>query len=141
MGLSDLNPVKVLADGVAGVVNNVLDKLFPDPIERAKAELATRQLDMQPLLNQLAINLQEAASPRLWVSGWRPAIGWVCAAAFGYHFIGQQLLIFLAVLGGYQDIAAKLPAIDWTELSAILLGMLGLSRDRRLEKIEKVAAK
>lgn len=59
----------------------VLERVIPDPEERAKAQLelmkAQKQGDAQlePARQQNEVNKVEAASPNLFVSGWRPAIG------------------------------------------------------------------
>ena len=55
----------------------VLDKFVPDPNAKAQyeAELrdALRQWDQQ----QSDTNTAEASNPNMFVSGWRPAIGWI----------------------------------------------------------------
>jgi hypothetical protein len=38
------------------------------------------------------VNAAAAQNQNLFVAGWRPFIGWVCGAAFAYHFVMQPLL-------------------------------------------------
>lgn len=124
-------------------VSKLLDKLIPDPEAREKAKLellkTERQSDLQEF--QLAvsadqmqadINKIEAASSDIFVSGWRPFIGWVCGVAFAYHFILQPLLAF-AIANAGGDV--KLPTFDMQALSTVLMGMLGLGGLRTIEKI------
>ncbi len=126
-------------------ISTLLDKLIPDPAarEKAKAELlsAQRAQDIEELRlaisadgMQADINKQEAASENLFVSGWRPFIGWVCGVAFAYHFIVQPVLAFIIANSGA---AVHLPQFDMQELSTVLMGMLGLGGLRTIEKIRR----
>lgn len=126
-------------------ISALLDKIIPDPDarERAKRELmkTERMQDLEELKIALSadsmqseINKTEAASASLFVSGWRPFIGWVCGVAFAYHFILQPLLAFAIVNHGGE---VKLPSFDMQELSTVLMGMLGLGGLRTIEKIRK----
>lgn len=128
-------------------ISRLLDKLIPDPEARAKAQIelmkSSRELDLEELRlaisadsAQTAINQAEAQNPNLFVSGWRPFIGWVCGVAFAYHFIVQPLLAFsIANSGG----TVVLPAFDMQELSTVLMGILGLGSLRTIEKIRRRA--
>lgn len=128
-------------------ISELLDKLIPDPQarERAKLELAKEensamlqqlQLAAQIDENQTTINAQEAAHPNLFVSGWRPFIGWVCGVAFAYHFVFQPFLAFIFAAHG---LSIALPQFDMGELTTVLMGLLGLGGLRTIEKIRKVS--
>jgi hypothetical protein len=97
-------------------------------------ELATMadQHAQQALLAQLEINKAEAASDSVFKGGWRPAVGWVCAIAFAYHFILKDLIIFGASFAGYQ--LPELPEFDMGTLLTVLGGMLGIGGLRTYEK-------
>lgn len=129
------------------MLGNLLDRLFPDPKAAADAklkvmemaqrgDLAQLEADVKLAAGQLAVNQAEAASSSLFVSGWRPAVGWCCAAAFGFKFIGGPLLVLVAQYFGHT---VTLPEFDYSEMSTILLGMLGLGGLRTVEKIKNVA--
>ena len=79
-------------------VGDILDKVIPDQDLKRKLshEIATmsEKHAQQALLAQLEINKAEAVSGSLFKGGWRPAVGWVCAIAFMYHFILKDLIIF-----------------------------------------------
>jgi hypothetical protein len=113
---------------------------------RAQTELlkAEREYDLESLRlalaadqSQTAINAQEVTHPNVFVSGWRPFIGWVCGVAFAYHFVLQPLLAFIIDNSGGN---AKLPSFDMQELSTVLMGMLGLGGLRTIEKL-RISAK
>jgi hypothetical protein len=127
-------------------ISELLDKIIPDPHEREKAKIelmkAERASDLEELRLALSadqmqadINKEEARSSSIFVSGWRPFIGWICGVAFGYHFIIQPLIAFIIANSGYQ---VQLPAFDMQALSTVLMGMLGLGGLRTLEKIKNI---
>ncbi len=116
----------------------VLDKFIPDPAAKAQAEAALRQSLQQWDAQQTAVNAVEAQNPSLFVSGWRPAVGWVCATALAWTFIVQPVVTF--TLSQFGQIVT-LPALETGDLMPILLGMLGLGGMRSWEKVKGVAAK
>lgn len=123
--------------GVAGLVGKIVDKLFPDPAEAAKAKAVIAQMDLQADLEQIKVNAVEAASDGIFKGGWRPFVGWVCGVAFAYKFIIQPFMLFFVTLFGWHVPLQSLPILDWTELSAVLFGMLGLGYYRTREKLSK----
>lgn len=129
------------------LLGNLLDKFFPDPAAANDAKLKLMQMaqtgelaqldaDLKLATGQIEVNKTEAASNSLFVSGWRPFIGWICGAAFAFKFIGGPLLVVVSQYAGHP---VTLPEFDFTEMSTILLGMLGLGGLRTVEKVKKVA--
>lgn len=112
----------------------LLDKLIPDQAARdaAKAELAARlqQTDAQVTMAQLGVNAEEAKSASLFVSGWRPAVGWVCVVGLAYVFV---LLPFLAWFCSMAEVYPP-PSLDPSELMTLVTGMLGLAGIRSYDK-------
>jgi hypothetical protein len=86
----------------------------------------------------MQINQIEAANPSIFVSGWRPFIGWVCGAGCAWNWLGLPILKVAALYLGHP--IAVSPA-DLGEMMPLLLGMLGLGGLRTVEKINGVAAK
>lgn len=118
---------------VSDLASTVISRIWPDKTEKEKAELIAA---VQLVQGQLDINKIEAASPSVFVAGWRPFIGWTCGAAFAYKFVLAPAIAFgLAAYGHPID----LPVLDFTEMSTVLLGMLGIGGLRTLEKIKGVA--
>jgi len=114
----------------------VLDKFVPDPELKAKAEAELRHDLMEWDKAQLAVNAVEAANPSLFVSGWRPFIGWICGTAIAYQFVIVPIGTWLAAMASIiVPEAPKLDAQLW-ELVTAMLGMAGL---RTFEKVKDVA--
>jgi hypothetical protein len=85
---------------------------------------------------QTEINKIEAQHQNIFVSGWRPFIGWVCGSALAYQFILRDFISYVMNLFGS---AAELPpSLDISQLISILLAMLGMAGYRTFEKIKKV---
>jgi hypothetical protein len=110
----------------------VLNKFIPDPDAKIKAEADLRTALLNLDVAQADVNAAEAASPNLFVSGWRPAIGWIGAGGLAYHFIARPLLIGL----GWTS----LPSLD-NMLFELVFSMLGFGGLRTYEKIKGVASK
>ena len=117
-------------------VSGILDKFVPDADTKNKLahEIATmsERHAQEALLAQLEINKAEAASGSLFKGGWRPAVGWVCAIAFAYHFILKDLIIFGASFAGLE--LPEMPEFDMGTLLTVLGGMLGIGGLRTYEK-------
>ena len=83
-GVVGLLATGAVSNLVSPVINRLLE-LIPNPEKRAEeaaaAATALVAADQALLAQQNAINLQEAKSENLFVSGWRPFIGWSCGAA------------------------------------------------------------
>ena len=120
---------------ISDLAGTVINKIWPDKSEAEKQQLAAAVMVVQ---GQLDINKAEAANPSVFVSGWRPFVGWVCGAACAWNWIGLPIAkAGLDFLGHPIDLA---PA-NISEMMPVLLGMLGLGGLRTLEKINGVAAK
>ncbi len=129
-------------------ISELLDKIIPNPEEREKAKIelikSEREADIEELRLALSadhmqteINKEEAKNPNIFVSGWRPFIGWVCGIAFSYHFVLQPILAF--IIANLNDGKVSLPNFDMNELSTVLMGILGLGGLRTLEKIKNIS--
>ena len=127
---------------IAGLANTLITKIWPDPKDQASAEALLIKTQMDAALaqaqQQIDINKIEAGSSNVFVSGWRPFIGWVCGSAFALHFLFLPLLNWLAELFGHDAIAIP---FDMATLSTVLMGMLGLGTMRSVEKWRGVASK
>jgi hypothetical protein len=119
---------------VSDLIGTVVGKIWPDKTQQEKEQLAAAVLIVQ---GQMDINKVEAASPSLFVSGWRPWIGWICGMACAWNWIG--LPIAKALLG-LAMIKMELTPANLTEMMPVLMGMLGLGGLRTLEKIKGVAS-
>ncbi len=118
------------------LVKTGLDKFFPDADTELKGKLAeaASQInnDYQLQLAQLDINKTESANVSIFVSGWRPAIGWICGFSLCYAAIIEPIARFIAsVVFAY---AGSFPVINTDITMQILMGLLGLAGMRTFEK-------
>ena len=128
---------------ILGIGNKLIDHFFPDANQAAAAKLRLLEMqqngDLQVMASQMEINKIEASNPSLFVSGWRPFIGWVCGISLTYAAIIEPVSRFIAsVMFKYNG---AFPVIDTTLTLQILLGLLGLAGMRSWEKKEGVASK
>lgn len=129
-----MNPL--ILGPVLEIGKSLLERLFPDPTQKAKAEAEMLVLlqthDLQKIMGQLQINAAEAANPSPFVAGWRPFIGWCCGLGFLWATIGQPVATWVALRYGWP----APPAIDTDVLLYVLGGMLGLGTLRTVEKVK-----
>jgi len=133
-----LDPISALLD----VGSKVIDRVWPDPAQAASAKLELMKLqqsgELALIAGQMDINKVEAANPSVFVSGWRPGIGWVCGAGFAVQFVIGPLAEWGSALYGHP---VKFPQMDTGTMMPLLLGMLGLGGLRTAEKLADKAAK
>jgi hypothetical protein len=147
-------PAPLIAAAAAAAVPKLLevgmdliDRLFPDPEQADKHKLELLKLAREGQLaeleamvklgeGQLRINEAEAANPRLWVSGWRPAAGWAGVAGLVYATIVTPLLGWLSALNGW----GAPPPIDGELLWLVLGTLLGVGTLRSFDKSRGVAS-
>lgn len=119
---------------VSPIVERVLD-FIPNPAEKAKAQLEIQNQLMSAAIaesqGQLEVNKAEAQSANVFIAGWRPAIGWICAIGFGFQFLVVPLAAWFAALTGFD---VQLPALDTDNLYNLTMGMLGMGALRSFEK-------
>lgn len=132
----------ILGDLLKGVLG-VVDDLHTSDEEKADIKFRISQLAQSADLAQIAVNAEEAKSTKLFVSGWRPSIGWVCSVAFGCNFVLFPMLTYVVwVIGEFtgRDIdIGQVPQFDLATLMPVLLGMLGLGTMRTYEKVKGVS--
>lgn len=145
MGLLDITGITSVLD----FGSKIIDRVWPDPqqaaaakLELFKAQQAGEFKEMDQAFEiakaQIGVNQSEATNNSTFVSGWRPAIGWVCACALAYEYILRPLATWGVTAFGHQMPA--LPGLD-DNLWQLMMGMLGLGGLRSYEKIKGVASK
>lgn len=128
--MTDITGVGAIAD----LASTVINKIWPDKSEQEKQQIAAAVMIVQ---GQLDINKEEAKSPSIFVSGWRPFIGWVCGAGCAWNWVGLPVVMAVAT---YLNHPLPLKSADLGEMMPLLLGMLGLGGLRTVEKINGVAS-
>lgn len=129
-------------------VVGLLDRIIPDPQAAAAAklqalelaqrgELAALDAEVRLALGQVGINQADAAGASPMQRNWRPAIGWVCAAALAWDTIIRPALVFGLALAGKP--VPPLPVLSTDQLYGLLFGLLGLGGLRTVEKVKGAA--
>lgn len=117
---------------LSGPLTNLIDNLFETDEERANAKLKLLSAEMQPILGQLAVNRAEATNPNMFVSGWRPFIGWSCGLIFIWNYIIAVFLHWSLLAMGIP--VPVIPTLGIDQITPVLMGMLGLGGLRTFEK-------
>jgi len=112
-------------------VSKILDKFIADKDLKAKLDHEIKTQFYKIDLAQIEVNKIEASHRSIFVAGWRPCCGWICAIALGYHFVLQPIILFILSLYNLQY---QLPEFDMGALLYVLGGMLGLGGLRSYEK-------
>jgi hypothetical protein len=145
-----LNPLFIAP--ILEIGKGIINRLFPDPAAAAAAQLELLKMQQNGDLAQLAadtdlaklqiqVNVEEAKNANIFVSGWRPAVGWCCAAAFAYSYVllpFAQFLVFTFGTTAMTEQLALAPKLELSEMMPVLLGMLGLGSLRTVEKVKNV---
>jgi len=130
-----------MIEHLIGPVTGLLDKFVEDKDQKAKlaheiATLAERQAH-EIAKAQINVNQNEAKHKSVFVSGWRPACGWVCVLGFSVNFL--IIPIVNIYLTAWTQNSLLIPSLDVSEMMPVLLGMLGLGGMRTVEKTKSVA--
>jgi|TARA_B100000902_G_C26769265_1_gene649534 hypothetical protein len=112
-------------------ISNILDKFVADKDLKQKLEHELKTELHRANMAQIEVNKEEAKHRTVFVAGWRPFTGWVCASALAYHFILEPIIVFGLALNNIQ---LTLPQFDMGSLLTVLMGMLGLGGLRTYEK-------
>ena len=143
--LDAINPIS----GIVNAITSVITRVFPDATtvqtEKLSADLQEELAKMDIIKTAMAldqkqadVNQAEAGNPSLYVSGWRPTIGWVCAISLGLYYIPTMVVASFAwihdmyIAGHYLVFPMKATITDLLALTGNLLGMATL---RTVEKL------
>ena len=122
-----------------GPVTGLLDKFIEDKDKKNAIafELSTMaEKHAQELAKaQIEVNKAEAQHRSLFVSGWRPAVGWTCCIGLASQYILIPMANFALALA---DSTIEIPVLDMATMMRVLMGMLGLGAMRTVEKTKKV---
>lgn len=132
-----LTGIGEVATAIGGIVNKFLPDKSQEERDALTRELAQMQFDQAVIQSQTDTNKAEATNTSVFVAGWRPFVGWVCGSAFAWSFVVGPLVSYAARLLGAT---AQLPALDLSQLSPVLMGMLGLGAMRTVEKVSGIKA-
>lgn len=124
--------LQALLPALGAIADKLVDRI-PNPAEREAAKIEAEKMLLQSVMDaqnaQVEVNKVEAASSSVFVAGWRPGLGWVCVAGYGYEYLARPLLVAF----GHPA-----PTIG-DSIMELTFGMLGLSGLRTFEKFKGVA--
>lgn len=138
--------IPALLTVLSPIIGKVLDRI-PNAGEREKArlelelQLKANELEIMKVFSlsdagQVEINKIEAGSEDKFKSYWRPAMAWICVSAYAWQYVIQPVVLFGVTAFGHPFVA---PILDISEMSAVLMGLLGLAGLRSFEKTKGVA--
>lgn len=109
-------------------IGKAFDQVFTSDEERAQADAVLAKIAQKPHILQAEINKIEAAHRSVLVAGWRPAIGWVCAAGLLFPFIINPIVQWSTGSPG--------PDLPMEHLTELVYALLGLGLLRTAEKFQ-----
>ena len=124
---------KIASSGATNVLDSVannIDSFVETKDEKREAMMALAQA-------QIDLTKEESKHRSIFVAGWRPFVGWVCAVSLAYNFVLRDLIAWIILNTG--EAITLPPALAMEHLMTILLGMLGLGGLRTYEKQMKVS--
>ena len=156
-----MEPLTITA--LAKVGQSILARVWPDPKAQAEAQLKLAELEqkgdiaelqahLEGMLGQLEINKTEAQHPSIFVSGWRPAVGWVCVISLFFIYVPKALFLSgtwlaqsIMLLNEATDITKITlpiyPDLGVSDLIGLLMSMLGIGIMRSVDKVKNVDTK
>ena len=133
--LSFLGAGKDIATPITAI-GNVLDGLFTSDDEKLTHEEVKLRLLQAPNLAQVELNKVEASHRSVFVAGWRPAIGWVCAASLFFFYVPQYVIatfVWIKIMMGNGWVMVPYP-VDAKGVLELVLALLGMGALRTVEK-------
>ena len=118
-------------NGALKTIAKVVDDLHTSEEEKLDKKILMQRIQQKLAEKQLDVNVKEASHRSIFVSGWRPAIGWTGAFALMFEFILSPTMEWYAKFSGLNLIA---PEIQTGPLLAIVTSMLGVAGLRSFEK-------
>lgn len=122
----------------SNLITTIVNKFAPDAttVEHDKMTQALTELQNQYalLLAQVDVNKTEATSTSVFVSGWRPFIGWVCGISLAYVSILEPFIRFVATV--FFKYTGTFPVINTEITLQVLIGILGLGAYRSYDKLK-----
>jgi Holin of 3TMs, for gene-transfer release len=144
-GVAKSNPLSIVLD----IGRSVINRVWPDPVKQAEAQLEFAKLvqqgefkaleaDVSLALAQIANNTEDSKSGSAFRGGWRPFIGWTCGIGLAYQLVimplGNSFISFMFTMS-WIPMVFRMDSLDTSTLMTLLTGMLGLGGMRTYERI------
>lgn len=125
-----------ILDSILGEAGDIVSEVVVDKDKRNEIRYKLEELKdrgnerlHEQMIAQAATNTAEAKHSSIFVAGWRPAVGWVCAAGLAVQ------VIILPFISGLADVTFP---FDTELLILTMSGMLGIGGLRTYEKVKGV---
>lgn len=132
----------LIISSIIDTVGKVADNFFVSDKEMTGIEIDAFKAETERLNSVQEVNKTEAAHSSVFVAGWRPAVGWVCAISLFYQFILYPLLVWgwesIKAFGWFATELSYPPMLDNEALIVLVSGMLGLTISRTYEKTKSL---
>lgn len=119
------------ASQVVAATGNALDSLFTSAEEKAQAAAVMEKIRQNPQMWQAQINMIGAQHRSIFVAGWRPAVGWVCALGLLNTFLINPWIQWYTGQRG--------PDLPQDIMLELVLALIGIASLRTLEKARGVS--
>jgi hypothetical protein len=132
-------PFPIIGEIINGVTK-IADDLITSDEEQSKIDIEQYKAETERMSGQVEINKIEAASSSRWDSGWRPAVGWVCALTLALAYIPKTLAITVmwsisAYIAATSNAALPVfPELGISEILGLLMALLGMGVMRSFDK-------
>ena len=117
--------------GALKTISKVVDDLHTSDEERLDKKILMQRIKQKLAEKQINVNAKEAGHRSIFVSGWRPFIGWCGGFALAFEFILSPGIEWYSKFAGLNLLA---PEIQTGPLLAIVTSMLGVAGLRSFEK-------
>jgi hypothetical protein len=118
-------------NGALKQISGVIDDLHTSEEEKLDKKILMQRIQQKLAEKQLDVNAKEAGHRSVFVSGWRPFIGWCGGVALAFEFILSPCIEWYSKFAGLNLTA---PEIQTGPLLAIVTSMLGVAGLRSFEK-------
>jgi len=136
MGIFDFLGVGQAAAAPIEAIGNVIGKVYTSEGEKLSAQEMLERLRQNPDLWNSELNKLNAQDARLFNSGWRPYIGWICGTCVGLYYIPQFIIAsYLWTIMCLEKHTLLPYPIDPTSLMELCYLMLGFGAYRSAEKL------
>ena len=138
LGDITLGGVKGLMEGAGSLAKDLRSAITGEigPEQKAAIELKLTEIEAMSQQAQIEVNKIEAQHPNIFVSGWRPFVGWICGIGVFYHFIGFSLLQWTVAIFKLNIVP---PSLETEGLLTLIFALLGVGSMRTFEKLKGAA--
>ena len=112
-----------MIDKLINPATKIISKYIKDKDLELKLQHEMQTLFHQANLAQIEVNKIEAKGSAF-QRNWRPFVGWTSGVALAYHFCLAPILEVIIKTNGIDIV---MPEFDFSQLSAILMALLGMS--------------